>query len=79
MKNPELVARLIELQSIWYFPIIFISTCLIIISIYYLYKIKKNSDYILKMRTYEFEKNNPEKTLNDLINDRYGYYKVKYK
>lgn len=79
MKNPELVARLLELQTYWYFSIVFVTIAFTIITIYYLYKIKQNSDYILKLRIYEFKKNNPEKDIDSILNDRFKHYKMKAK
>ena len=70
--------NLAKLQAYWYFPAIIISTIISIIGLYFLYKIMKNSNYILKMKMYEFEKNNPEKTFSELINDRYAFIKVKF-
>lgn len=70
--------KLAELQAQWYFPIIIITTIIAFLTAYWIYKIKKNSDYILKMKIYEFEKNNPEKAFSELIHDRYSYIRVKF-
>ncbi len=47
MKNPTLFSKLLEWQVYTSIPFIVASILISILMAYYLYKLKKNSDYIL--------------------------------